>query len=961
MKSPFAIFRKHQKVAMAVLGILVMFAFVIGDALQNLSSSGLPPSFRAIMFAVFGAAILGGMGYPRGRAKEYAMTGFVLGAVIGVVLPRFFGPVPAIESTAGNLTEQELRALIDRKRLANQFLIAAYNDTLSDIERRLLNNPQFARFIEQQRQQRLAPFYFQDATEANVLQTYLMSHEAEQMEITVSNDTINDYIRALTQQPDLNDSTKTNSLTPTQFHAILKRMGLSEKDLFDLLREEIKAKMAMELIAPPNLTTPEQYWQSFQKLNVRLELDAVALDVEAFTADIPDPSERDLIAFFSQYRDVFPNQNGPGVPGFRQPRKIRLQYLEADSESAKEDVLKIIDKDLLTSEKRETELKNERLRIENAVAEVDQEIKDGTIKKEDENEEKEFARQSEIIKLLEDGQKINRLDFEIAKYYEDNKNFLYRNRLIPDDFLDTNNSLDDIPFFPESETSSDKNQPKETQDDSESSDIQQPSSQKPGDDPQKKDSSPEKQPDSDNSESPSSESKNPSEPKKENSDSGSALLETEGSLFQVATFLDDADEPDAKSDAKQNTTQNDSSKSGEEKKTPSAAGNTTAIFPARRGPVPPPLPEDPPLPRYRPLDTELKNEIRDELIDQKTTKLVNDRVADAISFMQGRELEDQFQEDLDRLRGISREDDEEKLDKKQADQLRSKIVSRLKQYATKKHIVYGETESLSYAEFLDPENQERYPIASADIPNSNPFSRMTIIDRVFSSSSEVFSASKAVADSGNQFAYWKTEDVESFAPESLAEPGIREQVLHTWKMSKAREKIQKRAEELAEIVRNSKTEMSESLKKETLTGKDGDINTLNVKPTESFSWLETGLQDPSDPFGQQQTARIWDISTIEKAGNNFMRIVFVELQDGDVGVAPNFDHSIYYVVKVKNRSTSVLGSWEALQQGFRAEQFNNMIYMSLNQQNQQTTASNWSRRFYEEKYKLQRNSAETNR
>ena len=92
-----------------------------------------------------------------------------------------------------------------------------------------------------------------------------------------------------------------------------------------------------------------------------------------------------------------------------------------------------------------------------------------------------------------------------------------------------------------------------------------------------------------------------------------------------------------------------------------------------------------------------------------------------------------------------------------------------------------------------------------------------------------------------------------------------------------------------------------------------------------------------------------------------MRKVFEELQDGDVGVAYNVDKSIYYVVKVKNRSTSVPGSWEALQQGFRAEQFNNMIYMSLNQQNQQTTASNWSRRFYIEKYKLQRNSAETNR
>ncbi|MCH7990405.1 MAG: hypothetical protein IID46_14790, partial [Planctomycetes bacterium] len=742
-----------------------------------------------------------------------------------------------VDSTAGNLTKQQLRQLVDRKRIANQFLFAAYDSTLSDMQRQLFNNPQFARFFAQQRQQRLAPFHFQDATEANVLQTFLMNHEAAEMGITVSNDTINDYIRALTltQQPDGDGTTKTNSLTPTQYRAIIKRMRLSGKDLFDALREEIKAKMAMELIAPPMLSTPQQYWQSYQKLNVRQELDAVALDVEAFTAEIPYPSEGDLTALFSQYRDVFPNQNGPGEPGFRQPRRITLEYLEADYESAEEEILQSIDKDLLTSEERETELKNERLRIAEAVAEVETQIQDGTIKKENEDEEKDLAGQSEILKLLEDGQEINKLDFEIAKYYEDNKNFRYRNRFIPDDILDRNNPFDDSSFFLESETSSEKNQPEETQNDSESDDKQQPSSQKPEDDPQKKDSSPDKQPESDNSDSSSSGSKNTSEPKKEKSESGSALLETGVSLFQVATFLDDADEPDAKSDAKQNTDQNDASKSGEEKKTPAATDETIdnspaqggpaspplPESPAREGPAPPPLPEDPPLPRYRPLDAELKNEIREELIDDKTKKLVKERVTEVMGFMRG--LERQFQEDLDRLRGISRDSDEEAVDEKQADQLRSKIASRLKQSASEKSLVYGETKSLSYVEFLEPENQEQYPIASASVPSSNFLSRTTIIDRVFSNSSEVFSASRAVADSGNQFAYWKTEDIESFVPETLDEPGIREQVLHAWKMGKAREKVQKRAEELAEIVRNSETEMSEALKEETLTGKESDI------------------------------------------------------------------------------------------------------------------------------------------
>ena len=631
-----------------------------------------------------------------------------------------------------------------------------------------------------------------------------------------------------------------------------------------------------------------------------------------------------------------------------------------------------IEKDLLTSEERETKLEEELERIANAVAEVDKKVQDGTIKKEDENKEKDLARQSEILKLFKDRQEINSLDFDIAKIYEDRKSLGgYRNRLLPDDFLDTNNPFDDSPFFSESESSPDNNQSQETQNDSESGDNQPVSAQKPGDDQQKQDSSQKKQPDSEKPEPPTSAGKNKSKTKEDKADSGSAFLEQNRSVFEVATFLDDADKPDAKSAAKQNTDQSNASKSAEEKKTPSATGETTDISaarhgpaqpplpesPARRGPAPPPLPEDPPLLRYRPLDAELKSEIRDDLIDQKTTKIVDDRFADARVYMQ--ELEIQYQEDLDLLRGISRDSDEEEMGEKQADQLRSEIASRLKQYATEKSLVYGKTKSLSYAEFLELENQERYPIASAVILNPNSSSRITIIDRVFSGKLEMFSAGKAlVANSRNQFAYWKTEDVESFNPKSLTEPGIRKQVLHAWKMGKAREKVLKRAEVLAEIVRNSEFEMSEALKEQTLTGKEDDIK-LTVEPTEPFSWLETGLQGPNS-LGQQQTARLWDIITIEKAGNEFMRIVFEELQDGEVGVVPNFDESIFYVVKVKNRSTSVPGSMIALQQGFPGEKYD-IIYYSLNQQNQQTTASNWSRRFYEEKYQLKRNTAETNR
>lgn len=905
MKSPFSIFRKHQKAAMAVLGILVIFAFVIGDTLQNMAGGPMSTPLRAMIFAVFGASTLGLIGYIRGqgkgsrgkggKAKDYAITGAILGVLVGVITPQFFAKPPAFESAAGNLTDQQLQELTQRKQIANQFLELAFYESLPDQLRMLAQNPQFRSSFQGQ----LDAFLFQ----GNASLTYLMSHEADtqEMGITVSKQAINNYIRQLTQRPDMADPSKTHSLNETQFREILKRMRISPKTLYDALRYEIKAKMALELIAPPQLVTPQQYWNNYQKLNVRQELEAVAVRVEDFTKEMTAPSEAELKAFFSDHRKNYPNQNSPGEPGFFQPQRIRLEYVEADYELAEAEILEQVKADFLTNDDRIAELQ----KIDDAMSEVRKTIQDGSIKKENEKEELEKVKRKDLRKLLESGTKINRFDFEIALHYEDNKETRYKNRVLPAEPFNSE-SFGKAPFFNEPESSA----PETKKGNSDSDDAQE-----------------KKSPDAEKA-APEKKNSQPDEKQKE-SENGGASLDPKNGLLQTVSFLDDAAEKKA---------------APENKAAPKAA--------PRKGPAPPALPQDPPPPRYRPFDDTMRKDIHTELIGQKSTELIQSRISKVSGFM-NKLVEETYYEQLDRLRGLDREQDEESMTDDEANQLRNKISAEIKQFAQENALNYGTTDLLSYVEFSEQEIQERYPIVSARIPNTSPLSRATILDLLFSGRSEgLFSARKAEAGQGNRFAYWKINERDAHTPKELNEPGLRERVEKSWKMLKARPLAEKKAEELAKIVREKKGDMAEALKDAMIAE-----NPVTVQPTESFSWMETGLSDPSNSFAPQNV-KLWDLQTIENAGNEFMKTVFESLQEGETGVSANFDKTIYYVVKVRNRSTSIPGSMEALRVNFRDTNLNTQIYQSLLQGDRQKSINSWRERFFEKKYQVKQSTPE---
>jgi predicted CopG family antitoxin len=325
MKTPFAIFRKHQKVLMAFLTGLSMFAFVVMDSLRQDSSGASIP----ILCGVIGMAIFGIIGWRRGEAITFGAVGIAVGVVLGIFLMLHMssGPKPPIETDAGNLTRAELNNLITRRNTANQFVRLAIEK--ADIAPALQNNPMFAQMIEQQIRRSLFGFgHEQNDISEDVVLGFLLDKEADDMGIVVSEQAVSDFINRVTNK----------KLTSQDFASVLKSMRLSESEVFDAIRGELKARLAMEMLMPRAVPSPAEYWDQYQKLQVTETLDVAAVPVSDFLSAAPNPTEDQLLTYFDAWKQI--PAAYPGAQGLRQPRRVRVEYLQADFSGMEKEIAK---------------------------------------------------------------------------------------------------------------------------------------------------------------------------------------------------------------------------------------------------------------------------------------------------------------------------------------------------------------------------------------------------------------------------------------------------------------------------------------------------------------------------------------------------------------------------------------------------------------------------------------------
>ncbi|MFN9968407.1 MAG: hypothetical protein ACK58T_00785, partial [Phycisphaerae bacterium] len=91
---------------------------------------------------------------------------------------------------------------------------------------------------------------------------------------------------------------------------------------------------------------PEAYYNAYRRLHVTQRLNTVSLDVDGFLPKVSEPSDAEVGALFASALTKFPNEDSPGSPGFRQPLKVKLGYLEVSRSKIEPTIAAVTDEDI---------------------------------------------------------------------------------------------------------------------------------------------------------------------------------------------------------------------------------------------------------------------------------------------------------------------------------------------------------------------------------------------------------------------------------------------------------------------------------------------------------------------------------------------------------------------------------------------------------------------------------------
>lgn len=772
MASPFRVFRKYQKTLLVVAGVILMFVFVIGDSL---------------------VAYLGGSRGGSGAANEARAT--------------------AVSWDGGQLTNQELANLLMRRRMINAFLqrieYAGMQSAIdAGIEPRELHV------------QRLLSV----PSERSVVATKLFAEAAREAGMMVSDDAIVRYLYELGR----------GQVSPDQMRAMISQPGgarVPVNYMMEGLREELLAHnyLASHQYAFATVT-PQQRHMDWLRVNDRIIVEAAAVPAESFVVDVADPSDAELAEFFAKYREREPQPDLIGqmefpspVPGFRMPRKIGLQVVQANYDQYLTKV------------------------------------------------------QSEIT------------DADVQKYYDDFKDPLFI-KADTNLFDEPSSSSGAVPGATPPAAATDSTDaataPAAESAGSEPAPESTPKSTPPPATPPADQSQPAEtnQPADESSaaptegaaetatpEQPAGTSDNQSAPATGDQSSQSKSLS--GRPFRLAAFLQEpADnpasgeaEPTSSTTAADGEAQpaSDVANAGSSGETAASASEASAASTADT----PAANSDKPK-EFQPLD-EVRDQIRRTLAEQRAAEQLSNLMTTLHSQLNG-EFTKYFGERL------AAETAEREPPAPPA------ALTDLAPLAAQHGLTHLATGPLSWLEL------RKLPVGtSGDVDNQTELFRL-----LFGSTDvEMYQPVLTEDIPGNRYLVVKVSDTPGRVPE-LAE--VRDQVVHAWKLQKAAELAQKRAEELAKKAQEAKSSLADALANE---------SNVSVIRTDPFSRYTGGDVAFVGGRTQQQPFRLSEPTGIVAAGPSFMDKVF-SLKEGEVGAVLNHDQSIAYVVRVVQHELS---------------------------------------------------------
>ncbi len=291
MASPFRVFRKNVKPLLVIIVVLLMLAWVGGSGLTTYMSGS------------------------RGRSGD----------------PSRDANAVAASWEGGSLTNQELGNLVARRRITNEFLkqvefLGGQSAYMAGIE------PPALRV-----QQLMGPETPEQRVERSVVWTKLFADAAREAGMRISNDAVVQYL----------DELGRGRVTRDDMRSILKQLqslgwNVSIDFVIDALRDEMLANnYLMSNMYALRTVTPDQRWKDWLSVNDRIVVEAAAIPVELFMADVKEPTEAEFAEFFEEHKKYEPQPDpvvartyGVELPmpvtGFRVPRKIDVQYIQAN-------------------------------------------------------------------------------------------------------------------------------------------------------------------------------------------------------------------------------------------------------------------------------------------------------------------------------------------------------------------------------------------------------------------------------------------------------------------------------------------------------------------------------------------------------------------------------------------------------------------------------------------------------
>jgi hypothetical protein len=233
----------------------------------------------------------------------------------------------AVRWDGGKLTNSELAQLVMQRRILNGFI-----GQVEAIGRRAAieagGEPQPLRV-----EPIVGPERLEDGVESDVVRTRIFADAAEKIGMAVSDEHLIHYLEELGR----------GLVSVDQIRMLLENFQIGGRRttidvVLDALRQEMLARNYLASYRFAFSTSlPEQRWQDWLNVNDRVVVEAAAFPAESLLADVPEPTEDELVAFFDEYRTHEPqpvfvmNTELPSPnPGFRVPRKVAVQYLLAD-------------------------------------------------------------------------------------------------------------------------------------------------------------------------------------------------------------------------------------------------------------------------------------------------------------------------------------------------------------------------------------------------------------------------------------------------------------------------------------------------------------------------------------------------------------------------------------------------------------------------------------------------------